>query len=293
MLKSDRVRIFSDFLFIDKPSGITSFDVVRSVRRLLPSKIKIGHTGTLDPLATGLLILSIGKATRFGEYLLKLDKCYEVTGKFGFSSDTYDIDGNVVKVPAKKLSEKEFTFVLKSFLGKIEQTPPPFSAVRIKGKRAYELARSGEKVSIPPRIVEIYTIDVLNYSFPEFTLKVCCSSGTYIRSLIHDIGVSVGTDAVVTALRRVSVGDISVEEAVPLSDLTEENIKAYLKPVQDVLPFDKLVLKDTFAVWFKNGRRINLQVSDGKYVVIEENGRFLGVGSVKKGILLPEKVLSV
>ncbi|SNR78546.1 tRNA pseudouridine(55) synthase TruB [Desulfurobacterium atlanticum] len=279
------------FLFVDKPSGITSFDAVRHIRRLLPSKVKVGHTGTLDPLATGLLIIAVGKATRFGEYLLKLDKCYEVVGKFGFSSDTYDIDGNVKEVPTKNLNEKELLSIIKKFKGKIKQTPPSFSAVRIKGKRAYELARSGEEVSLPSRVVEIYNIDILDFSFPEFALKVCCSSGTYIRSLVHDIGIAAGTDAVVTALRRVSVDNISVEEAVPLNDLTRENIKTYLKPIQDVLPFDKLVLKDTCAVWFQNGRRFNIQFPDGKYVVVDENGEFLGVGSVKKGILFPEKVV--
>ncbi|WP_022846445.1 MULTISPECIES: tRNA pseudouridine(55) synthase TruB [unclassified Desulfurobacterium] len=280
------------FLLIDKPSGVTSFDVVRGVRRFFPFKIKIGHTGTLDPLATGLLILSVGKATRFGEYLLKQDKCYVVGGRFGFSSDTYDTDGNVKNIDMAGVSEYRFLNVLSSFKGEIEQVPPSFSAIRIKGKRAYELARKGEEVKLKPRKVTIYSIDVLSFSYPDFSLKVCCSSGTYIRSLIHDIGVACGGDAVVTSLRRVSIGKISVEEAVSIDILNADNVGNYIVPVDRVLPFDRLTVTSPYSCWFLNGRHFPVPVSDGRYCVVDESGKFLGVGSVHSGVLKPDKVVS-
>ncbi|WP_457569306.1 tRNA pseudouridine(55) synthase TruB [Desulfurobacterium sp.] len=280
------------FLLIDKPSGVTSFDVVRSVRRLFPFKIKVGHTGTLDPLATGLLILAVGKATRFGEYLLKQDKCYLVTGRFGLSSDTYDVDGHVEDVKMNEVSEKEFRSVVSSFNGEIEQVPPPFSAVRVNGKRAYELARKGEKVELKSRTVTIYSMDILSFSYPDFSLKVCCSSGTYIRSLVHDIGVACGGDAVVTSLRRVSIGKVSVENAVSIDALNSDNVGNYIVPIAEILPFDRLSLDFGHCSWFLNGRRFSVSVPDGRYAVVDETGRFLGVGIVSSGILKPEKVIS-
>ncbi|OMH41272.1 tRNA pseudouridine(55) synthase TruB [Desulfurobacterium indicum] len=280
------------FLLIDKPSDVTSFEVVRSVRRLFPFKTKVGHTGTLDPLATGLLILSIGKATRFGEYLLKQDKCYLVTGRFGLSSDTYDIDGRVENVKMNEVSEKKFQSVISSFSGEIEQIPPPFSAVRINGKRAYELARRGEKVELRPRMVTIYSMDILSFSYPDFSLKICCSSGTYIRSLVHDIGVACGGDAVVTSLKRVSIGRISVENAVSIDVLSSDNVGNYIVSIAEILPFDRLLLDFSHCSWFLNGRRFSVPVSDGRYTVVDETGRFLGVGFVSSGILKPEKVIS-
>ncbi len=280
------------FLLIDKPSGVTSFDVVRSVRRLFPFKIKVGHTGTLDPLATGLLILAVGKATRFGEYLLKQDKCYLVTGRFGLSSDTYDVDGRVEDVKMNEVSEKEFRSVVSSFNGEIEQIPPPFSAVRVNGKRAYELARKGEKVELKSRTVTIYSMDILSFSYPDFSLKVCCSSGTYIRSLVHDIGVACGSDAVVTSLRRVSIGKVSVENAVSIDALNSDNVGNYIVPIAEILPFDRLSLDFGHCSWFLNGRRFSVSVPDGRYAVVDETGRFLGVGIVSSGILKPEKVIS-
>ncbi|WP_456397658.1 tRNA pseudouridine(55) synthase TruB [Desulfurobacterium sp.] len=279
------------FLLIDKPSGVTSFDVVRGVRRLFPFKVKVGHTGTLDPLATGLLILSVGKATRFGEYLLKQDKCYLVTGQFGISSNTYDVDGRVENIKMDEISEKAFRNVISFFEGEIEQAPPPFSAVRINGKRAYELARKGKKVELKPRKVTVYSVNVLSFSYPNFSLKVCCSSGTYIRSLVHDIGVACGGDAVITSLRRISIGKISVDSAVSV-DVLVGNINDYIIPISEILPFDKLFLDFNRCNWFLNGRRFSVSVSDGRYVVVDETGRFLGVGIVSSGILKPEKVIS-
>ena len=281
------------FLFVDKPSGITSFDVVRYIRRLLPKKTKVGHTGTLDPLATGLLIVSVGKATRFGEYLLKQDKCYEVSGRFGFLSDTYDIDGNVKKVPVSSISDTEMKGVVVRFEGDVEQVPPPFSAIRVDGKRAYELARKGEKVKLSSRKVQIYQIDLLSFEFPDFSMKVCCSSGTYIRSLIHDIGLSFGTNAIVSALRRISIGNVDVKKAVELSSLSKENVENYLKSVSDILPFKKLTLDFQMSEWFKHGRKVKLGLGDNKkYTVLNESGEFLGIGVVNGGVLKPEKVIS-
>ncbi|WP_457567399.1 tRNA pseudouridine(55) synthase TruB [Desulfurobacterium sp.] len=281
------------FLLIDKPSGVTSFDVVRSIRRLFPFKIKIGHTGTLDPLATGLLIVAVGRATRFGEYLLKQDKCYVVGGRFGVSSDTYDVDGVVEPVEMAEVSRMQFESVLSRFQGDVEQVPPSFSAVRINGKRAYELARKGKKITLKPRKIKIYDIGILSFSYPDFSLKVCCSSGTYIRSLVHDIGVACGGDAVVTSLRRTLIGNVSVESAVSVDVLSRENIENYIFSIDSILPFKKLSVSHSRSRWFVNGRRFSVNFSDGRYSVVDESGKFLGVGVVCQGVLMPEKVFAL
>ncbi|ADU96872.1 tRNA pseudouridine synthase B [Thermovibrio ammonificans HB-1] len=278
------------FLPVDKPSGITSHDVVDRVRKLLPRRTKVGHTGTLDPLATGLLVLAVGKATKFSQFLLKQDKCYTVEGELGLSSPTYDVDGEVVSVPCPPLSEEELQSALSRFVGEIEQTPPPFSAVRIKGKRAYQLAREGKEFTLPKRRVTVYSLKLLSFSFPRFSLEVCCSSGTYIRSLVHDIGLALGTDAVVTSLRRTKVGNLSVESAVKLSELNRENLFSYLLPVESLLPFPHLSLSDKEAEDFRHGRRFSVSAPDGTYSVCSSSG-FLGVGEVVKGQLRPLRVM--
>ena len=281
----------SGFLVIDKTKGITSHDVVLKVKRLFPRRTKIGHTGTLDPLATGVLILAVGKATRLAEYLLKKDKCYVVKGRLGLSSNTYDVDGEVREVPCKRVGEEELKEVLKDFTGEIEQVPPPFSAIRIKGKRAYELARKGAKVELPSRKVTIYSLKLLDFNYPDFTLEVCCSSGTYIRSLVHDIGRALGCDAVVVELRRTKVGNVSLEDAILLEKLNRKNISHYILPPDSLIDFPEVELGEREARLFKNGGRIRLNLPEGHYKVYSK-GTFLGIGIVKSGSLKPEKVLA-
>ena len=261
-------------ILIDKPANISSFGVVTKVRGYLKAKfghkVKVGHTGTLDPFATGLLILLTGKNTKKSNEFLKLDKIYEATLKLGFTSTTGDPEGEIAEVislkpgeafPKEKLSDSpdlkriqtslvedisepgkarisaktpvatgvldacpkliDVEFVLSSFIGTITQTPPKFSAIKINGQRAYKLARKNQDFEIPSRKVEIYSIDILNYNYPELKIKVHCSSGTYIRTLAEDIGKELKTGAYLTTLRRTKIGDYDIKDATPLSNFTK------------------------------------------------------------------------
>ena len=212
-------------LLIDKPAGITSFGVVARIRRIYREKtgikkIKVGHTGTLDPFATGLLIVLVGKATKKSNDFLKLDKEYIAEIKLGETSTTGDPEGIVQKIysgPAP--SEAEIKKVIQSFVGEIEQKVPAFSAVKIDGERAYKLARKGLPVETPTRKVHIYNIDILSYQFPALKIRAKVSSGTYIRTLGEDIGKALGTGAYLTALRRTKIASYNVKDAVALEQL--------------------------------------------------------------------------
>lgn len=217
------------FLLIDKPKGMTSHDVVDALRKITKIK-KIGHAGTLDPMATGLLIVGIGRSAtkRLGEFQ-KLDKEYIAKLRLGAVSNTFDAEGEILEKKVKKIPTiKEIENVLKEFLGKIKQIPPPFSAKKIKGKKAYELARKGKIVKLSPIEVEIYNIEILNYSFPYLEIKVNCSSGTYIRSLANDIGEKLGCGALVEELKRTKIGNFSLENAFSLESLNSENWKDFI-----------------------------------------------------------------
>jgi tRNA pseudouridine55 synthase len=217
------------FILINKPSGITSHDVVDKLREITGIR-KIGHAGTLDPFARGLLILGIGREfTRKLLIFQKKDKEYIATLRLGAESDTFDRDGKIVERKVEKIPErKEIKEVLKSFLGEIEQIPPIFSAKKIRGKKLYELARKGIKVEPKPQRVKIYEISILEYKFPYLKIKVKCSSGTYIRSLGNDIGKKLGCGAYVEELIRTKIGEFSIENAIELSKLTSKNWKNFL-----------------------------------------------------------------
>jgi tRNA pseudouridine55 synthase len=217
------------FILINKPAGITSHDVVDKLREITKIK-KIGHAGTLDPFATGLLILGIGREfTKKLSIFQKKDKEYIATLRLGAESDTFDKEGKIVEKKIEKIPErKEIEEVLKSFLGEIEQIPPPFSAKKIKGKKLYELARKGIKIEAKPQKVEIYEISILEYKFPHLKVKVNCSSGTYIRSLANEIGKKLRCGAYVEELIRTKIGEFSVDSAIKLSQLTPQNWKNFL-----------------------------------------------------------------
>ena len=217
-------------IIINKPKGGSSHKCVGVVRKAMNMK-KVGHTGTLDPFATGLLILLSGKMTKKSNEFLKLDKIYEATMKLGYISTTGDPEGDITQYKARRnisfsdhklgrtalsVSEKEIFAVLKSFIGKITQTPPRFSAIKINGQRAYKLARKDIDFEIPSREVEIYSIEILNYDYPELTIRCHVSSGTYIRTLAEDIGKALGTGAYLTALRRTKIGNYDVKNAKQL-----------------------------------------------------------------------------
>ena len=205
-------------ILVDKPADISSFGVVAKIRRELKDefghKIKVGHTGTLDPFATGLLILLSGKMTKKSNEFLKLDKAYEAELKLGFTSTTGDPEGEITEINTSLVpSLSEIQTVLDSFMGKLTQTPPHFSAIKINGERAYKLARKGADFEIPSREVEIYQIEILDYTYPSLKIRCHVSSGTYIRTLAEDIGKKLGTGAYLTALRRTKIGNYSVEDA--------------------------------------------------------------------------------
>ena len=212
-----------EIIFVDKPAGMTSFGAVARVRRVLSEKagkkIKVGHTGTLDPFATGLLILMAGKATKKAMEFAKLDKVYEATIRLGATSSTGDPEGEiVVKSTTINYSRQRIEEVLQKFLGKIEQRPPMFSAIKIDGQRAYKLARAGKEVEMPTRTVEIYSIELIDYSAPFIKIRAHVSSGTYIRTLAEDIGKELGCGAYCTELRRTKIAEYDIN-ALNLFDL--------------------------------------------------------------------------
>lgn len=217
-----------DIILIDKPAGLSSFGVVARVRRRLSmeagKKVKVGHTGTLDPFATGLLILLANKATKLSNQFLKLDKWYEAAICLGKTSTTGDPEGEIIEQNTEKVPTlEEVKAVVNQFVGQITQTVPAFSAVKINGQRAYQLARRGEAVSMPTRQIEIYAIEILSYNYPELIIRTHVSSGTYIRTLGEDIGKALGVGAYLTALRRTQIGDYQIKNAVKLSDFMSEN----------------------------------------------------------------------
>ncbi len=209
-------------LLIDKPAGMTSFGVVARIRRVLSQragkKVKVGHTGTLDPFATGLMILVIGKECKNAGRYSKLDKTYEATFRLGQESTTGDPEGEVTRVADNMPTKEEVKTVLARFTGEIQQRPPVFSAIKVDGKRAYKLARTGELIELPLRTVTIHTLELIDYAYPELTIRTHVSSGTYIRSLAVDIGKALGTGAYCTQLRRTLVDEWNIDDAQKLTD---------------------------------------------------------------------------
>lgn len=233
-------------LLVDKKSGITSHDVVERFRRRAKVK-KAGHTGTLDPLATGLLVLCVGKATRLQAYLMGMEKTYEGTIQFGWATDTYDSTGEPASDPVEANVEQiDFAPHLAKFRGQIDQIPPAFSAKKIEGVRAYELARKGEEVKLQPKRVTVYEFEIVSVSGSTAQFHVRSSAGTYVRSLAHDLGTSVGIPAHLKALRRTAIGNFHVESAIAFDRMAESTSEAILAPPhfqslsQIELPLEKI-----------------------------------------------------
>lgn len=212
-----------DIVLIDKPTGMTSFGVVVRVRRVLTEqagrKVKVGHTGTLDPFATGLMILVTGKKCREAEHYTKLDKWYEAQIVLGQTSSTGDPEGELTAVSDRRPTEAEIGAVLERFTGEIQQTPPVFSAIKIDGQRAYKLARQGKEVNMPSRTVTIYSLELISYEYPHVNIRTHVSSGTYIRTLAQDIGEALGTGAYCRELRRTKIAKYDIADAKTLADL--------------------------------------------------------------------------
>jgi tRNA pseudouridine55 synthase len=213
-------NVVSGVLVIDKPVGLTSHDVVQIVRRGTGIR-RAGHTGTLDPRASGVLVVLIGPAVRLSEFVSASDKRYQATIRLGSRTDTYDAEGAVSEEMPVTVTEEEFIELVKGYEGEIEQVPPPYSAVKVKGKKAYEMARKGEEVELEPRKISVYNLDLLEWAPPEVVIDVYCSSGTYVRSLANDIGEALGIGAHLVGLRRTKSGQFSLRDAVALRRLRE------------------------------------------------------------------------
>lgn len=301
LLKNPNMR---GFLLVDKGKGMTSFDVVYKVRKWAQEK-RVGHAGTLDPLATGLLIVAIGEATKVLEYLIGFDKEYEVVGRFGAASDTFDAEGKIEVLSEKdmkkyeKMTQKSFEEnVLPKFLGEINQVPPKYSALKIDGKRAMDLARDGKEFEMKSRKVMIHDLKIVKFDWPEVLIKVKCGSGTYIRSLINDMGELVGCGAYVKELRRVSIDRYNVENAIEISrdfDFVNKNIEQDLVSLEKMLShWPKIELTDEEFALLKNGGSVLYKKSEhegvflaylkDKIVGVLEKGRDLGTIKFRKQI---------
>jgi len=239
MNSQDIKNAISGALVIDKPVGMTSHDVVQAIRNGTGLR-RAGHTGTLDPRASGVLVILVGPAVRLSEYVSASDKRYQAIIRLGGTTDTYDAEGKFTptKDPAN-ITEAEFEEALKTFVGEIEQTPPPYSAVKVQGRKAYEMARKGEDVELEPRTITVHHLEVLEWTPPEVVIDVHCSSGTYVRSLANDLGKKLGCGAYLVGLRRTKSGKFTLRDAVPLRKLQEAftagNWYQYLIPAAEAL----------------------------------------------------------
>lgn len=248
-------------LLIDKPSGITSHDVVDEVRRILGTR-RVGHAGTLDPIADGLLVVMVGEATKLAEYLQASNKQYEGSMRLGVESDTYDSQGTVVPGPGGPLPDEDRMHeIIDELTGAQEQVPPPFSAKKLGGKRLYEYARAGEKVEAPARAVQVMDFQILEAEGDRVDFGVEVTSGTYVRSLVHEFGRRAGCGAILTALRRTVSGQFDVEEAVTLDTLREKagdpaTLAECLRPMRTALPFPTAWLGAGAEGWLRRGQAI-------------------------------------
>lgn len=219
------------WLVIDKPAGMTSRDAVNRVQRTIPRQTKIGHTGTLDPLATGVLVLCVGAATKLADRVQAMGKVYESRFRLGATADTDDADGAVtLTVGAVPPSEEDIRRSLLKFVGVIEQLPPAYSALKVEGRRAHALARSGQAVELKPRPVRVDSIELLGYEWPFLAVRIACGKGTYIRSIARDLGQELGVGGLVATLRRTRVGPFSVEQAVS-PDLDPQSVRQQILPI--------------------------------------------------------------
>ena len=271
-------------ILINKPSGKTSFSAVNKIKWLAQEK-RVGHTGTLDPLATGLLPIFIGRATALAGIMLDADKGYVAEVKLGITTDTCDITGAVLSEKTVSVTKEQLTEVLEHFKGKIMQTPPIYSALKKDGVRLYELARQGKTVDIEAREITINSLELLDFDGETFKISVDCSKGTYIRSLCRDIGEVLGCGATMTALHRTATGGFCVKDAVSLDDLTRENIADHILPEETALKYlPEVKVTEKQAVRFSNGGQLAYErlkkadFSDGQLLRIKFGDKFLGVG---------------
>lgn len=281
-------------IIINKPKNCTSNDVVYKVKKIFNEKV--GHTGTLDPLATGVLPLLIGKGTLCSKYLINHDKTYEAEITLGKKTDTADAEGKIIKtsdVTNETLKQENVEKVLNSFIGKQKQIPPIYSAIKVKGKKLYEYARKGQKPEIQPREIEIYSIKLIKIDVEAKKIKfqVHCSKGTYVRTLCEDIAEKLGTLGYMSELKRVQVGTFNLSEAVSIEELEKAPKEKYLIPIEKI--FEKcgsIELDDASLEKFLNGVKITKNEPDGVYRIYNK-GRFVGAGILKSGKLKRDIIL--
>lgn len=265
------------FVFIDKQKGMTSFDVVRDVRRATGVK-RVGHAGTLDPLATGLLIVAIGEGTKLLEYLLGQDKEYLVTACFGAISDTYDAEGEIRQVSNAMMGRDNVEKAMKAFRGEILQVPPKYSALKIGGKRACDLVREGKEVEMKGRQVQIEKFEIESFNWPKIDFVVQCGSGTYIRSLIHDLGQVLGCGAYVEELRRTKIGTFDLYKAVKPAELSN-NVDQSLVTLEEVArEFSSVELSSLEMEKLKDGRTLESKnIEQGSVEMAFYNEKLVGI----------------
>lgn len=281
------------FLNIYKPKGFTSHDVVARLRKI--TKIKqIGHTGTLDPFAEGILPICIGKATRLIEYL-EDDKAYEAVIQFGNATTTYDLEGDITNSSNNKIDIKQVEIALENFRGDIVQKPPIYSAIKIDGKKLYEYARKGEEIEIPTRKVSIYKLDLINFDENKQQAKVYieCSKGTYIRSIANDLGETLGVYGHLIKLVRVKAGKFLLNNSVNLETLNLEQVQSSLIEPLKVLPFKSLEITENELTLVKNGMKLNnYSFKEGEYIILTFNNELVSVAEYSNKQLVQKKVLT-
>lgn len=277
-------------LVVDKPKGITSFDVVREVRRALGVK-KVGHTGTLDPMATGVLPVCIGDGTKIAQFITEATKAYDATVKLGATTDTLDAEGKTLETrPVPHLTRELLEAALERFRGPIQQVPPMYSAIKVGGKRLYELARAGEEVERQPRAVTVFELVLRDFSADEVKLSVRCSKGFFVRTLAADLGEALGCGAHLCALRRTQSGPFVLAQAIPLTEVTKTSQLVGLNDSLKDLP--SLPVTDAEAARVRHGGVVEVSPTlTGVHRVIEPGGGLLAVADAVRGRLVYRRVL--
>ncbi len=287
-------------ILLNKPKGITSFGAVAAIKRLCGTK-RVGHTGTLDPEAEGVLPILVGRATALTSYILESKKSYIARVRLGITTDTEDITGAVLSKTEVNVTENRLLEVVNSFLGETQQVPPMYSAISKNGVRLYTLAREGKVVEREARTIKIEKISVSNFDGTDFSLEVTCSKGTYIRSLCRDIGERLGCGAVMTELLRTETAGFTIDKTVRLDDLTPENVREYLLSSENAVPhFKRVSVTEKQAVRFSNGGELDTvrlhgyTFTDGEYACVKYGNVMLGIGKadLQKGQLTVECVIN-
>lgn len=279
-------------LIINKPKGYTSHDVVNVLRKKLNTK-KVGHTGTLDPNATGVLPILVGAATKISKYLIEHEKTYIATIVLGKKTDTGDIEGKIIEEDSNLMDvdENELEKVIKSFLGKQTQIPPMYSAIKVDGKKLYEYAREGKSVEVKPREIEILDINLIGYENNEIEFSVRCSKGTYIRTLCEDIAKKLGTIGYMKELQRTSVNEFNIEDSISLEELENINVLEKIISIEEIFKDKPIIdLNNRKLELFLNGVQLTHDLEDELYRIYNNNN-FIGLGIVKNKLLKRDIVI--